>query len=84
MFIFFADFSSWLMMQYKVSPTYIVWSPIDVPLIKLWKANLDNSPKLPIGVPSLVLYHPIRGNDASRLVEKEKIISFRLSKYMDF
>ncbi len=55
-----------------------MWSPIDGPLIRLWKANLDSSPKLPIGVPSLAIYCPIWGNDTSRLVEKEKFISFGL------
>jgi hypothetical protein len=71
-------------MQYKVSPIDFVWSPIDGPSIRLWKANQDDSPKLPIGVPRLVLYRPIWGNDASRLVEREKFISLKLSKYMDF
>jgi hypothetical protein len=84
MFNFFVDSLGWPLMQYKVSPTNLMWSPIHGPLIRLWKANLDNSLKLPIGVPSLVLYCPIWGNDASRLVEREKFISFGLSKYMDF
>jgi hypothetical protein len=58
-FRFFVDSSSWPVMQYKVSPTDPMWSPIDWPLIRLWKANLDGSPKLPTRVPSHVLYHPI-------------------------
>jgi hypothetical protein len=53
-------------------------------LIKLWKANLGGSPKLPIGIPSLVLYHRIWGDDALRLVEREKFISLGLFKYVDF
>jgi hypothetical protein len=53
-------------------------------LIRLWKANQDDSPKLATRVPSLVLYYPIWGNDASRSMEREKFISFGLSKYMDF
>jgi len=84
MFRFFVDSSSWLAMQYKVSAINLVWSPIDGPLIRLWKGNPDGSPKLPIGVPSFVLYHLIWGNDASRSVEKEKFISYGLQKYMDF
>jgi hypothetical protein len=44
-------------MKYKVSPTYHVWSPIDVPLIRLWKTNLDGSLKLPIGVPCPIPYY---------------------------
>jgi hypothetical protein len=84
LFRFFVDFLGWLMMQYHVSPIDHVWNPIDGPLIRLWKANLDSSAKLLIGVPSPILYHPIWGNDASKLVERKKIISFGLSKYMDF
>ncbi len=84
LFRFFVDSLGWLMMQYKVSPINHVWNPIDGPLIRLWKTNLDNSTKLPTRVPSPILYRPIWGNDASRLMEKEKFISFGLSKYMDF
>jgi len=84
LFRFFVDSSGWLMMQYKVSPTNPVWSSINGFQIKLWKINSNNSPKLFTRVPSLVLYYPIWGNDASRLMEKEKFISSRLSKYMDF
>jgi len=61
-----------------------VWSPIDEPSIKLWKVNPYGSPKLLIKVLSHVLYRPIWGNDASRLVEREKFISSKLSKYVDF
>jgi hypothetical protein len=53
-------------------------------LIRLWKANPNGSPKLPTRVISPILHHPIWGNDASRSVEREKFISFGLSKYMDF
>jgi hypothetical protein len=67
-------------MQYKVSPTNLVWSLIDGLPIRLWKANIGGSPKLPIGVPSLVLYRPIWGNDALRSVEREKFINYGLSK----
>jgi len=45
---------------------------------------LDGSPKLPIGVPSLVPYHPIWGNDALKFMEKEKFINVGLSKYVEF
>jgi hypothetical protein len=72
------------MMQYKVSPTYPMWSLIDGLPIRLWKANPNNSPKLSIRVPSHVLYHPMWGNDALRSVERENFINFRLSKYVDF
>jgi hypothetical protein len=83
LFYFFVDSLGWPMMQYKVSPTNMMWSPINGPLIKLWKTNLDGLPKLPTGVPSLVLYLPIWGNDALKSVEREKFITFGLSKCMD-
>ncbi len=54
LFRFFVDSLGWLIMKYIVSPTDPVWSPIDGPPIRLWKATLDNSPKLPIRVPSLI------------------------------
>jgi hypothetical protein len=57
---------------------------MDGPPIKLWKCNLDGSPKLPIGVPSHVPYHPIWGNDVLRFMEKKKFISVGLSKYVEF
>jgi len=72
------------MIQYKVSPIDPIRSPIDGPLIRLWKVHPNGSPKLHVRVPSLVLYCPIWGNDASRLVERKKFISSRLSKYVNF
>jgi hypothetical protein len=60
LFRFFVDSSCWLVMQYKVSPIDIVWSPIHGLLIKLWKVNPDGSPKLSTRVPSFVLYCSIQ------------------------
>jgi hypothetical protein len=71
-------------MKYKVSPTYHVWSPIDVPLIRLWKTNLDGSLKLPKGVPCPIPYCRIWGNNVSRSMEREKFISVGLSEYVGF
>jgi len=84
LFRFIINLLGWLMMQYKVSPIDPIRSLIDGPLIRLWKVNPNGSPKLHVRVPSLVLYCPIWGNDASRSMEKKKFISFRLSKYVDF
>ncbi len=84
LFRFFVDLSGWPMMQYKVSSTYLVQSLINGPLIRLWKTNPNSSPKLPIRIPNPILCRPIWGNDASKSMEKEKFISFGLSKYMDF
>ncbi len=36
------------------------------------------------GVSNLVPFHPIRGNDELRACEKEKFISSRISKYIEF
>jgi hypothetical protein len=72
------------MMQYKVSPTNSVWSLMDGPPTKLWKTNPNGSPKLPIGIPSLILYRIIWGHDALRSMERENVISVRLPKYVKF
>ncbi len=82
LFRFFIDSLRWSML-YKVSPIDL-WSLIDAPPIRLWKANLDGSPKFPIGVLSLVPYCPIWGNNVSRSMKRKKFISVKLSKYVDF
>jgi len=84
LFRFIINLLGWPMIQYKVSPIDPIRSPIDGPLIRLWKVHPNGSPKLHVRVPSLVLYCPIWGNDASRLVERKKFISSRLSKYVNF
>jgi hypothetical protein len=78
------DSLGWLVVQYKVSPTDPVWSLVDAPPIRLWKANPNGSPKLPMGVPNFVLYCPIWGINPLRFVKKQKIISVKLFKHMDF
>jgi hypothetical protein len=83
-FQFFVDFFGWPMMQYKVSPTYSIWSPKDGPTIRLWKSDDQGCPKLLNGIPKLVPICHIWGNDASKLVEKEKIINSGISKYLEF
>jgi hypothetical protein len=70
--------------MYKVSSIDNVWSLTNGLPIKLWKCNLDGSPKLPIGVPSPIPHHPIWGSDALRSMEKEKFINVGLSKYVEF
>jgi len=72
------------MIQYKISPTDSVWSFTEGTPIQLWKTNVDCFLKLPIRVPNLIPCCPIWGHDAMRLVEREKFISVRLSKYMEF
>ncbi len=84
LFRFFVDLSDWPMMKYKVFPINSVWSPTNGPLIKLWNANPNGSPKLPTRVPSPIPYHPIWDHDALRFMEREKFINVRLSKYVEF
>ncbi len=81
---FFVDSFGWLMMQYKVTPTDIIYNPIETPLIQLWKVNANGSPKLPTRVPNLIPYCPIWDHDEVRLMEREKFINVRLSKYVEF
>jgi hypothetical protein len=54
------------------------------PPIILWKTNPNGSLKLCTKVPCPIPYHLICGNDVSRSAQKEKFISARLSKYVDF
>ncbi len=52
--------------------------------IWLWEFNNQGCPKLWIGVPNRVPFHPIWGNDASKSIEKEKFINNGISKYSEF
>ncbi len=61
-----------------------MWSLVDVPPIRLWKTNPNGSPKLFMGVLSLVFCHPIWGIDPSRFAEKQKFINVGLFKHVDF
>ncbi len=36
------------------------------------------------GIPKHVPFHPVWGNDASKLVEKERFINSGISKYLEF
>jgi hypothetical protein len=53
---------------------------VDGLAIQLWKFNYQSCPKLPSGVPNLVPFHPIWGNDASKSIEKKKFINNGISK----
>jgi hypothetical protein len=50
----------------------------------LWKCNDQGHPNLFSGIPKLVPFCPIWGNDASKLVEKEKFINSGILKYLEF
>jgi hypothetical protein len=68
----FCEFNWVPMMQYKVSTIDVLWNLKDVPQ------------GLPLGLSNLVPFCPIWVNDASKSMEKEKIINNGLSKYMKF
>jgi hypothetical protein len=67
-----------------VFPIDSIWSPKDGHAIQLWKFNDQGCLKLPSGIPKLVPFYPIWRNDASKLVEKEKLINSGISKYSEF
>jgi hypothetical protein len=67
-----------------VSLIDLMWSPKDSPTIQLWKFDHQGRPKLPSGVPKHVPFCPICGNDASKSIEKEKVINSGISKYLKF
>ncbi len=83
LFWVFVDEVGWLMMQYKIFPTDVLWSPKDGLAIWLWKEDGTGWPKLQVGVPNLVAFRPIWGNDELRVGEKERFISRRILEAWD-
>ncbi len=71
-------------MQYKVSPTNALWSPKDGPTIRLWKEDGIRQPKILVGVSNPVPFCSIWGNNELKVSEKEKFISNKISKYIEF
>ncbi len=84
LFQFFVDSFGWPMMWYNVSLTYSIWSPIDGPIIRLWKLDDQGHPKLPSGIPKPIPFRPIWGTDVSKSVEKERFINIGISKFKFF
>ncbi len=84
LFRFFVDEVWWLVMQYKVSPIDVLWSPKDGLAIWLWMEDGTRQPKLWVGVSNLVPFHLIWGNDKLKACEKERFISSEISKYIKF
>lgn len=68
----------------KVSTIDVLWNLKDVPLIWLWQVDNLGHLKLSQGLSNLVPFCPIWVNDASKSIEKDKIINNGLSKYMEF
>jgi hypothetical protein len=83
-FQFFVDEVGWLMMQYKVSPTNVLWNLKNDPTIQLWKEDGTGLPKPLVGVSNLVPLCSIWGNDELRVGEKERFVSSGVSKYIEF
>ncbi len=83
LFKFFVDESGWLSMQYKLSPINSLWSPKDGLMIWLRKVDAAGHLKLLVGIPNLIPFCPIWGNDELRAIEKERFISIDISKYVD-
>jgi hypothetical protein len=83
-FWFFVDEVGWLVMQYKVFPTNVLWSLKDGPTIRLWKEDGIRWPKLSMGVSNLIPFRRIWGNDELRAYEKEMFINRGISKYIEF
>jgi hypothetical protein len=65
-------------------PTDSIWSPKDGPTIQLLKSDDQGRPKLLSGIPKLIPFRPIWGNDALKLVEKKRFINSGISKYLEF
>jgi hypothetical protein len=62
----------------------LLWSPKDGLAIRLWKEDGTRWPKLLVGVPNLVPFCLIWGNDELKVSEKERFISSRITKYIAF
>jgi hypothetical protein len=84
LFQFFVDEVGWLVIQYKVSPIDVLWSPKDGPTIQLWKEDATGQAKLLAGVPNPILFHLIWGNDELRVGEKERFIYSGILKNIEF
>jgi hypothetical protein len=50
-------------MQYKITPTNVLWSLKDGSTIQLWKEDGTRWPKVPVRVLNFILFCPIWGND---------------------
>jgi hypothetical protein len=71
-------------MQYKITPTDVLWSLKDGLTIRLWKEDGIRRPKLLTRVPNPVPFCLIWGNDELRVGEKERFISSKILKYIKF
>jgi hypothetical protein len=82
--IYFVDFTRWLVMPYTISPNYLMWSLKNGPTIWLWKFDDQGCFKLLDGVSKPIWFHPIRGNDVSKLIEEKEFINSGILEYLEF
>jgi hypothetical protein len=78
------DEARWPIMQYKVSPIDVLWNLKDGSTIWLSKEDATGRTKLLAKVSNLVPFHLIWGIDELRANEKERFISHRILKYIEF
>jgi len=74
----------WLVMQYKLFRTNVLWSLKNGLAIWLWKEDGIKRLKPLMKFPNLVPFCSIWGNDEMKASEKERFISREISKYIKF
>jgi hypothetical protein len=84
LFWFFMDKARWLIMQYKISLTNVLWSLKDGLALWLWKEDTTRRAKLLVKVLNLVPFCLIWGIDELRANDKERFINNKILKYIEF
>ena len=98
LFKFFVDDKGWPVMLYKESAVDLHWLPCNKPHVRLWKANANNRPRIPRGIPKPVPFGHIWeeefpnsiGNKkkalekANKVVEKKSFIKTSICGYISF
>jgi hypothetical protein len=83
-FVAIEIFSFATKIEYKVSLNDAFWKPKVGPPIQLWQVDDLGHPKLPQGLPNLIPFCLIWGNDATKSIDKEKFVNGGLFKYVEF
>jgi hypothetical protein len=84
LFRFFMNKVGWLVMQYKVFPTDALWSLKGGMAIWLWKEDGTRQPKLLAGVSNPIPFCPIWWSNELKGSEKERFISNKILKHIEF
>jgi hypothetical protein len=74
----------WLVMQYKVSPTDVLWSPKDGLAIWLWKEDGTWQPILVARVLNPIPFCPIWRNDDLKAGETKRLLVVRFWNILNF